>query len=129
ASHKGDSGYVFPTIVRRNGREMVTHLVETKEQRALRGPDGQIVRTAGGKAKKVRWLPSPHRLRDTYTTAAVEAGLDPFTVDTLTNHRPPRGSVTAGYVRQSLGYLAEAQQRVADFLSGKLAKKPQPVAE
>jgi len=129
ASHDGDDGWVFPTIVRRNGKTLVTHIVETKEQRPLRGPDGKVARDARGKLKKAPWLPSPHRHRDAYHTACAEAGLSGYDIDVLVNHRPATGSVTAGYIKQSLGHLAREQQRVSDFLEEKLNKKPEPAAE
>lgn len=67
-----------------------------------------------------RDLPSPHRLRDTYTTAANSAGLSPYDIDVLTNHRPPNGSVTAGYIRQDAEYLRAQQQKIADYLKEKM---------
>jgi integrase len=67
-----------------------------------------------------RGLPSPHRLRDTYTTAANGAGLSPYDIDVLTNHRPPQGSVTSGYIRQDFSHLKIQQQKVADYLKDKM---------
>ena len=45
-----------------------------------------------------------------------EAGLSPYDIDVLTNHRPPRGTVSAGYIKQSLGHLQHCQEKVANHL-------------
>jgi integrase len=115
-----DCGWAYPTRAIRDKdcdlcavlgqsphrRGTVTHLIEAKEQRVV---DGEISRI----------LPSPHRWRDTYTTALAELAdppLSPYLIDSLTNHRPPRGSVTSGYINLSTEALAEAQERVTAFL-------------
>ncbi len=70
-------------------------------------------------------LPSPHRLRDTYHTACQEAGR-PYDIDVLTNHRPPRGTVSAGYIRQSLDHLREYQEKVTNHLLAGIRGPDQP---
>lgn len=125
---EGDGGWVFPTRAIKNkpcilckalglsqhSAGSVIHLVEGKQQKIDPGT---------GKATRI--LPSPHRLRDTYTTACVEVGgLSGYVIDVLTNHRPPRGSVTAGYIDLSTEHLAECQERVTAFLLARMTTAP-----
>lgn len=111
-----DAGWVFPTDSLKD-RECVTC-------RALGLPDHKAgTRTHLMEPKEdADALVSPHRLRDTYTTAL--AALDPkvsgFVIDVLTNHKPPRGSVTAGYVDLTADDLRAAQDRVTKFLLAKM---------
>lgn len=100
-----NSIWVFPAISNDGG---VTFVKDPLEREKLMVVNGERVIRPG--------LPTPHRLRDTYTTLCVEAGLSPFDIDVLTNHRPPKGSVTAGYVRQSPEHLRECQENVTQLI-------------
>ena len=97
APYDGDSGWAFPALSR-DAPQAVIPLQEPKE----------------------KGLPSPHRLRDTYTTACNDAGLSPFDIDVLTNHRPAKGSVVAGYIKSDLQHLRLCQNRVSELLMDSL---------
>ncbi len=124
----GDGGWVFPTRALKNKPCILCKALGLSEHAA-----GSVIHLVEGKQQKIdpgtgkatRILPSPHRLRDTYTTACVEAGgLSGYVIDVLTNHRPPRGSVTSGYIDLSTEHLAECQERVTAFLLAHMAPRP-----
>jgi integrase len=97
-----DGGWAFPT---HNMRGEVTCVQEMKEKPIE--PFGK--------------LPSPHRLRDTFATAAHEANVTELDLKLLMNHMLPRsGSVTQRYIRPSVEHLSACVERVAEFLSAKL---------
>ena len=45
---------------------------------------------------------------------ATSVGLSPYDIDVLTNHRPPSGSVSAGYIMQSPDHLRQCQEMVTN---------------
>lgn len=111
-----DGGWVFPTVAR-DGR--VVHLREPREQ-TYEKRDGKLCKVTVER-------PSMHRLRDTFCTACLEAGVGMFETKLLMNHSLPNGSVTEGYQRPSLDHLRGCVEKVAAFL---LAKgEAAPVAE
>lgn len=125
AGNVEDNGWVFPTDALgariRKGRECDQCL-------ALGLPP---IHAAGARVHMIEpfeadpRIVSPHRLRDTYTSAlaALEPPVSGYAIDVLTNHRPPRGTVTAGYIDLSADDLRAAQERVSRFLLAKCAAK------
>lgn len=97
---ESDAGWVFPT---RDRARRVVHVAEPKEQRLVDG-------------RKQRVLPGPHRLRDTFATAAHECRVSPLDLKALLNHALPAGDVTEGYLRPSVEHLLGEVERVAAFL-------------
>lgn len=99
------AGWLFPA---RDRAGRITHVREPKEQRVVDG-------------RKRPWLPSPHRLRDTFATAAHESGVHPLDLKVLMNHAlPAADDVTLGYIRPSLGHLRASVERVAGFLEERM---------
>lgn len=118
AENVNDGGWAFPTDALKD------------KACALCAALGQPPHAVGGRVHLVEpkegseVLVSPHRLRDTYTTALADLKnppLSPFVIDVLTNHRPPRGSVTARYIGDL--DLAGAQERVSRFLLAKMNRR------
>ncbi len=102
-----DKGWVFPS---QNMKGDVVHVAQAKEQRYDEN------------GKKVGHLPSPHRLRDTFASAAHEARVHPMDLKILMNHRlSGSDDVTEGYIRPSIEHLRGAAESVAQFLLGKMA--------
>jgi hypothetical protein len=86
---------VFPAFGRTGG---VTHVSELKEE-------GQ---------------PSPHRLRDTFATAAHESGVALLDTKTLMNHQLPGGDVTEGYMRPALEHLRRQHEKIVRHLQERM---------
>ncbi len=101
ATNPPDAGWTFPA---RNRAGETTHVIEPKEQRLVAG-------------RKVSHLPSPHRLRDTFATAAHESRVHPLDLKVLMNHAlPATDDVTLGYIRPSLEHLRTSTERITAFL-------------
>jgi integrase len=99
-SDASDGGWVFPTYDRTGA---VTHVVEAKEQRTVLG-------------RKVARLPSPHRLRDTFASAAHESRVHPLDLKVLMNHAlPAPDDVTQAYIRPSIEHLRGCVETIAAF--------------
>ncbi|MGE3171536.1 MAG: tyrosine-type recombinase/integrase [Planctomycetota bacterium] len=105
----GDGGWVFPA------RAKAGHVTHLYEARVMRYVDGKRLPAT---------LPSPHRLRDTFATAAHEAGVHPFDLKILMNHSLASKDVTEGYVRPSDGHLRGCAERIAKFLLKKAGVRP-----
>jgi len=103
-----DRGWAFPST---DMAGRVSHVAQPKEQRY------------DGEGRKVGYLPSPHRLRDTFATAGHEARIHPMDLKVLMNHALPSGDVTSGYIRPSVEHLRESAEQVAAFLLAR-ARKP-----
>lgn len=92
----------------------------------LRGPDrdaGQGNAREGGQGatNAKGWQegepdPVTPRLRDTFATAAHEAGISTLDQKILLNRKLPMGDVTEGYQRPSDQHLRASIERIAQFL-------------
>ncbi len=130
---EGDGGWVFPSRAIKDKPCALCKALGQPDHEAggvIHTVEGKVQRLDKSKMKVETILPSPHRLRDTYTSALVEVGgVSPYVIDVLTNHRPPRGSVTAGYIDLSVEHLAECQERVSQFLLSKTEPPPEGKAK
>ncbi|MGH7214015.1 MAG: hypothetical protein ACREIT_04565 [Tepidisphaeraceae bacterium] len=110
----GDTDYVFPTHIHAGARAgVVTHMQEPKQQ--------SYVKDENGKVRKVKFLPSPHRSRDTFITICeTEAAIDPITTKALVNHQLPSGCVTTGYVRPGIEHMRRSVEKVNAIMLAKM---------
>lgn len=96
ALYSNDSGWVFPTRALKDGSEKKQRCYLCQDLGMPEHAKGTITHISEPKEESTV-LVAPHRLRDTYTSALAEIKdppLSPYVIDVLTNHRPPRGSVT-----------------------------------
>lgn len=125
ANNVTDNGWVFPTEAIGNFKRTERPCHECKALGlSPKHEPGTIIHLVTPEEDDPN-LVSPHRLRDTYTTAlgALDPPVSGFVIDVLTNHKPPRGSVTAGYVNLGAEDLRDAQERVSRFLLAKMKPK------
>lgn len=105
----GDGGWIFPSVVTRGGRRVTTHVQEPKVCRVVNG-------------KHVQLLPSVHRLRDTFASAAHAARVPMLDLKLLMNHTLPAGGgdVTEGYIRPDIEGLRASTEAVTAWLLGRI---------
>ena len=104
-----DKGWVFPSV---NMRGETTYVRQPREARYING-------------RKAKILPTPHRLRDTFATAAYQAGIPTMALKLLMNHTLAESNdVTEGYVDPSdIDHLRECVQRVAELPHGEVREE------
>ncbi|MDB4963379.1 MAG: putative Phage-related integrase [Myxococcales bacterium] len=118
-----DGGWVFPSRALKSDADRKEPCYLCRDLGMPPHEAGAIVHIAEPKEDS-KVLVAPHRLRDTYTTALAQLDppLSPYVVDVLTNHRSPRGSVTAGYIGAL--DLHDAQERASAFLVERFKSSP-----
>lgn len=112
---------------------IIRRRLEDNPRLALAGPwvfptvgrDGKVTHVHNAEEDTLKPLGySPHRLRDSWLTAATECGVQMIHAKALVNHSlPSSGDVTMGYVRPSIEALREATEKVARFILGKAGAK------
>ena len=109
AYENGDRGWAFPSVVTRGDQRVVEHLKEPKVYRDVVGADG--------KRERVKYLPSPHRLRDSFLSAGFAVGVPMLALKVLANHTlPEAGDVTSGYVRPDVEALRAHVEAITAWL-------------
>lgn len=120
--HKDDGGWCFPSVALKSDEKRKSPCYLCRDLGMPPHEAGAVVHVAEPKEHS-KVLVAPHRLRDTYTTALAQLDppLSPYVIDVLTNHRSPKGSVTAGYIGTL--DLHDAQERASAFLLAKIRGK------
>jgi integrase len=122
-----DGGFVFPTM---NKAGRVSPILDAAQDDYLRGDDGELVKDERGKPIKVPHpvLRTPHRWRETFSVACLEAGVPHLVSKMLMNHSAPEGKdITAGYQQNlSMEFKRDGTERVTAFLLGKAGVRHAP---
>lgn len=108
-----DRGWVFPS---RDNKGNVTHVKEAKVQDYVKGADGKLSKRTA--------LPSPHRLRHTFSSAGHDLCIPRLVVKILMNHVKTDADITDRYTHPGDDALRDAAERIAAFLIGKAGAKP-----